>query len=879
MKKVIGIILAAVLVFSALPLSSVYAEDTATTTTATYAVSGTGYSLTHKSGSYVGTVNLVIKAKKGYKVYYSTSSPIPMTNRILSKKNKKLKITNNTTVYIIAVKSKAKVTQAWLNAAAPYYKKYSYKITNQITFAAKSISSTNKNGVSISNGPTQASVDISKSGTYVLTGSGTETKITVNKKNKSIKKVTLILQNLTISNASLIDDSPVITIGKNTKYVDIKYSGANTLGGPGGFSSAPAPGVIYDKSTGTVRFSRYTGDDASSLTINDSMTEQTSYGTTKPSAGIYAAGKVIFKPGTVTIVSNGAGVRAKKTGVYVDGGDLNVTSNMGSGIYSDKGTVSVSRGGVTMTKTGLDAICTPKGTSKISGGTLTLSGIGGDGIQGKLVDISGGTVSITTAYEYGATDFYDQGMGAARHNTRSSKTEKKITTTTEYINYNTKSHAGILGGIEGYTYNIKSGTMGTQQASGGVNISGGKITIDTLASGTLANNMTSANYVAAEPGLYIIGAPSPAIKSYGSMVIGGGVFSLAAGGNGLECDGSILISKDSDVTVTQAYRGIEGASVTIGTENTVNDTTQVKLYTSGDGICGYSVTKDYEFEDNTLEKYRRTSVSTTNNSVTIYSGYVNVMIDSAKSITGKGAGTLPSNNASSSSSSSSSGSTSSSSSSSGGSQSFLPNGNGINSSGNIDLMGGTTVIYGPHEGKNAPFNYTGKFKIGTGATVLAMGLAGGDYSRPNVEGQLYIAGTIPKPETTSGTSSSGSSSSSASSSSSTSAKTTEAASVKANDSVGIMNSSYVPVLGIKAPKDANYIFYSSSQLKASSYGIYLGGDLSGAINSYTYDGRYQGYKEKKKTTTTSSSSSSSSGSTQTEEEDPVPRVSFTAKRK
>ena len=857
MKKIMGLLLAAVLVVTALPLSSVNAEDTAATNTTVsgeYQVNGSGYQISHKAGKYVGTVELSIRAKKGYKVYYSTSSPIPVKNRILSKKSKTIKIKKNTTVCVIAVKSKARVNQAWLNLAAGSYKRYKYTITNEISFDGTNIKSTNSNGVTIKNSASVSTVDINKSGTYYLTGSGSNVRITVNKKNKSIKKVVLVLDSLSITNGELTDDNPVLYIGKNTKAVEIKLSGSSTLSGPGTFSSSPAKGIIYDASTGYVRISRQSKTDEPSLTITDGISADTVFGDKSPSAGIYAVGKILVKNGSVTVSSNGSSMYSKKSNVSVSGGELSLSSEFSSGLKAGKGSVTVTGGDIKVTKTAFDGFAAPTGTVKITAGTVTMTGIGGDGIEGKLVNITGGTTSITTAYEYGATDFYDQGMGAARHNTRSSSTAQKVTTTTEYINYNTGSHAGICAGKEGMTYSIKTGGSGVSAATGGLTISGGKVAIDTLATGTLANNLSATGYVAAEPGLYIIGAPSPGIKSYGTVSITGGVHTIAAAGNGLESDGDMIISKDSDITVTQAYNGLEAPYIVIGTKDTVNDTTQVKLYTSGDGIHGYSVSKDYVYEDSTLEKYKKTSVTSKDNSITIYSGYVNVMIDSAKSITGKGAGVLAGNNSTTSTSSAS------------GTQSFLPNGNGINCDGNIDLMGGATVIYGPHEGKKGPFYFTGKFKISSGATVLAMGVDGGNNSKPNVEGQAFIEGTIPQ-------ASSGSSSSTTGSTTTTTTTTKATPAIKSGDAVGIMSSSNT-IIGIKPPKDVNYILYSSGTLKTSSYDIFTGGELSGAINSYSYDGRYQTYTEK--SSGSSSSSSGTSGSTTT---GPTPRVTLRGKTK
>ena len=728
----------------------------------------------------------------------------------------------------------------------------------KITFAEKKITTTKKDGLDIDNTGTIATVNIKKAGTYYLTGSGTSDRVIVNKANKKLGKVTLVLDSLSISNQTLSDDNPIIYIGKNTKGVEIKLTGSSTLTGPGGYVTSPAKAIIYDAGTGYVRFSMVNGAESPSLTLSDGMGNDVSFGTKTPSAGIYAAGKIVVNNGSMTITSNGAGMQAKKTGVAIKGGEVSVTSNLDRGIVSDQGNINVSGGDVKITKTASDGFFTPKGASKIGGGAVTMTSIGGDGIQGENVQISGGTTAITTSYEYGATDFYDEGMGAALHNTRSSSTNNKITTITEYINYYTESHAGILAGTEGCSYSVKGGASGTQSASGGVSITGGRLTIDTLASGTKANNLTAATFVPAEQGLYIIGAPSDAIKSYNDVSITGGVHNLSAGDTGICAEGTMSISKDTDITIAQAFNGLKGPSINIGTANMVNDTTQVKMYTGGSGIEGYSVSKNYIYEDTSLKKFKKTSVTNNNNKITIYSGYVNAFIDNDKSVTGKGAGNLEGNN-------------SASTAKSGGSVSFNPEGNGINCAGDLDIQGGSTVIYGSGSGKSSPINYTGKFKLGSGATVLAMGYVSGGKTTPTSASQAFISGDIPAPATGTGTSTS-------TTGGTASNKLTHT--LKSGDIIGVLSTNGNTVIGIKVPKDVTYIFYTSPKMKALNYEIHKGGDVSGAINTYNYDGRYQVYTHKATTGTgTSTGTGTGTGTGTTTPTGPVPLVTLRGQTK
>ncbi len=775
-----GIILAAVLVFSALPL---------------YYVEASSYGQ--------GSVT-VSDVKKG-----------ATKKKTTKKKTTKKKTTTKTTV----VKGPAK-----------------------ITFGEKKITSNKMDGLDINNSGTVATVNIKKSGTYELTGSGTSDRIIVNKANKKLSKVTLVLDNLTISNQTITDDNPMIYIGKNTKAVEIKLTGASTLTGPGGFVSAPAKGLIYDAATGYVRISMVNGAESPSLTLTDGMGTDVDYGLKTPSAGIFAAGKVVLKNGALTITSNGTGIQAKKTGVAVAGGDISITSEKARGIVSNSGNINVTGGDLKIVKTASDGLFAPSGIAKIGGGTVTLTAIGESGIRSENVQISGGTTSITTTYEYGATDFYDEGMGAALHNTRSSLTNNKITTTTEYINYFTGQHAGILAGTEGCTYSIKGGSSGTQKQSGSISITGGKLTVDTLASGTIATNPTTTTFVPAEQGLYIIGSPSSAIKSYNDVSITGGVHTLSAGDAAIAADGTMTIANDTDITISQAYNGLIGPSVNIGTPNMVNDTTQVKMYTGGHAIRGYSESRDYVYEDATLKKYKKTTVTNNNNKVTIYSGYVNAVIDNDKSVAGKGTGTLAGTNSG------------ASGAKSGGNMSFNPEGNGINCSGDMEILGGATVIYGSGSGKSSPISYTGKFKIGNGATVLAMGYLGGTgkTTPTSTSGQGFISGDIPQATTGTGTGST-------TGTTGTNGKITHT--VKANEMIGLLSTTGNTIIAVKPPKDVSYIFYTSPKVKGLTYELYKGGELSGAVNTYNYDGRYQVYTQKSTGTTGSGSTSGGTSGT------------------
>ncbi len=302
----------------------------------------------------------------------------------------------------------------------------------------------------------------------------------------------------------------------------------------------------------------------------------------------------------------------------------------------------------------------------------------------------------------------------------------------------------------------------------------------------------------------------------------------------------MYISKDTDITIAQAYNGLRGPNINIGTKDMVNDTTQVKMYTGGIGIYGYSMSKTYVYEDYSFKKYKKTTVSNLNNKINIYSGYINVFIDSDKSVAGKGTGNLEGTNSK------------DSGSKSGGTVSFNPEGNGIYCSGDLEILGGSTVVYGSGTGKSSPISVTGRYKVGKGPTILAMGMLGGTgKNTPSTSSQPYLSGDIPASTTGSGSTSTTSSSSSGTN------KITHA--LKANDVIGLLNSSGNTLIGIKVPKDVTYIFYTSDKMKAMNYDLFKGGEVTGAINTYSRDGRYQTYTHKGGSSSSSSSSGTGTG--------------------
>ena len=99
-KKVIAMTLAGALVLGA---GAVVGE---TTQSEAAMVKKKGYTLSKKPGTYKKAVKVKIKAKKGYKVYYSTNGKFKLSKVVKSKKKKTIKIKKTKTLYIYCVKNK-----------------------------------------------------------------------------------------------------------------------------------------------------------------------------------------------------------------------------------------------------------------------------------------------------------------------------------------------------------------------------------------------------------------------------------------------------------------------------------------------------------------------------------------------------------------------------------------------------------------------------------------------------------------------------------------------------------------------------------------------------------------------------------------------------
>ncbi len=375
--------------------------------------------------------------------------------------------------------------------------------------------------------------------------------------------------------------------------------------------------------------------------------------------------------------------------------------------------------------TGDDAIKAKNGTVSISEGTITITECGGDGIQAENVEISGGILNIDTWYQNAATGYYSGSAYSDGSDTSVNYLwESGDSIKYERVNVDTGSHKGIKAGSKAKTISFADGSGDiTEEASGSLKISGGRITIDTTKSGLKANSLSTGGYTAAKTGTYIIGAPDDAISCNNDMEISGGIIDISSSDDGISAMGELDISGNAGITINTSYEGIEAQTVIIGKDDASDDPV-ITINSADDGIntSGKTLTYTYDsyegYEADDEINYTKKSVSSSSgNDVTVNSGTVTVNIDSE----GTKTASLPD-----------------------GSLntlkivSFRSSGDGIDCNGSLTQNGGELCVYGQASGDNSPIDTNSGFTFNSGSKILGTGTDGMNECSPKSGSGSYI---------------------------------------------------------------------------------------------------------------------------------------------
>ena len=463
------------------------------------------------------------------------------------------------------------------------------------------------------------------------------------------------------------------------------------------------------------------------LYLNNAQIDNSSYTNADPGDedAVIEAAISCKKNSEVTILLGGSSViKSNSSDPYMENGIKHAKGDGKTLTFSGNGTLTISG-------TSDDAIKYKGGTVSITEDcTLTIEECFGDGIQAEFIDISGGTTNISTAYAYASTGFYTSGSSSVSgKNTIWESGGGMNSTTTKYerVNVDTGSHKALKAGTKAESYSFTAvteedaedytaGEVYTTEASGGITISGGTLNIDTTATGLKANRLSSGGYTATATGVYIIGSPDDAIHSNNTLSITGGTVNIASSDDAISAAGSLNISGTPVINISDCYEGLEAASVTIGTSGAA-DGPRITINAKDDGINSASKTVSYTYDssDNEDSDYLKTSVSSASgNDTIIYSGTVNIYIDSMNAQ----AVTLAGN-----------------------AISYYASGDGIDCNGALDIEGGTVYVFGQTSGDNSPLDTNDGFTLSNSATVLAVGCDGMGETAPKSGNAVYLTYT------------------------------------------------------------------------------------------------------------------------------------------
>lgn len=117
------------------------------------AVTGKGYTVSKKAGTYTDKVTVKLQAKKGYKVYYATNGKLKTSQVVKSEKYRNIVIKNTTNLYVYAVKKNKTVKTAQLKkiVSEEKYTCYTYKIQKTAEKDAGSSSGTSNDPGTLEN--------------------------------------------------------------------------------------------------------------------------------------------------------------------------------------------------------------------------------------------------------------------------------------------------------------------------------------------------------------------------------------------------------------------------------------------------------------------------------------------------------------------------------------------------------------------------------------------------------------------------------------------------------------------------------------------------------------------------------------------------------
>ena len=422
-------------------------------------------------------------------------------------------------------------------------------------------------------------------------------------------------------------------------------------------------------------------------------------------------------------------------------------------IYSKEDLELDGEGALYVTGNYLDGIVS-KDDLEISGGDIYVSAAD-DGIRGKdSIEMTAGYVYITA-------------QGDGMKSTNEEDTDKGYI----LISGGTVDIEAALDGLQAYTdLTITNGTIHMSTGGGSQNSSdqqsssgntwgnwggafGGRPGDMQNNSSSTTEDTPSAKGLKCDGNICITGgtlqidSSDDSVHANTNIEILGGTLSLSSGDNGIHADESLTIA-DGTIQIDKSYEGLEALSVSI-------DGGTIRITSSDDGINAAGGSDGSSI--NGRPGQNQFGGNGSGGTISINEGYI--VIDAS--------------------------------------------GDGIDSNGNIDMSGGTVIVFGSANSADSALDYDGSFSL-TGGFLLA---AGGSRMAQSV------------------------------SSSSQPVIAFNCSNIAAGTLLHIENSSGEDVLTFESPKAFSCIVFSSSELSSNeTYTIYSGGSHTGTVTDRIYSG-------------------------------------------
>jgi len=544
------------------------------------------YILSKGAGTYRKKVKVRIKARKGYKVYYSINGKFSTKKLIKSGKSKKITIKKTTKLYIYAVKKSKKITAPKLKKKATRKKAhtYVYKIKKNVTVTeTPKVTSAPTPTVLPGNEPQPEKTDGNLPGQG---GSVTGTPEDVQNEIDEVVDNATTMATPTPTKAPITTDdtTPTISLSKDGESVEnattgvsvseedgmrvVEVSEAGTYVFSGGTSEFPLENTV-------IEIAKNVEGDVN-LVLDDLHIDNSAMGTIEEQdRPVIEIGKgttsvTLVVSGNSSVVGNGNYTTEPASGIiYAKGSDtvmtlmaednsasLTVTDAMPKdaeygendptdGIFCkgtlilQSGTYSVTSNGDCLKATGEDGI----GGVTILNGDYTLNSRRGNGIRSKdgVISINGGTIKTTYTKEDGinAKNYavnisggaitiekcYGDGIQGEKVNIGGSNTVLNISTYYEYAGknfYNTALGSG--------NYNILN-SSDTRKVE--------TINVDTGSHKAIKAGTKSCTYVyeSVEDGSENVAGTTYTTAASGGVVITGGLINLDTTNTGIKYNG------------------------------------------------------------------------------------------------------------------------------------------------------------------------------------------------------------------------------------------------------------------------------------------------------------------------------------------------------